>query len=418
MMGTFRIITVALATVGTLAVQVAAQQDNETALEHQRRIYSAHTIENFDDGGPVSHYVWKNFPAFYNHATIARTKSERPLEKAFSSNVTGFRVSEKETLDQHVQNNPFVDGVVVLSHGKIVYEAYPRMNNYDRHIGWSVTKVYISTALAALEHQGRVDVSKPVEVYVPELSGSAWQGISVRDIVNMASGIDCRDADGYQNTGTCIYRYEESLDLTAPHNTPTTTLEHLRSMTLHRDPNTVYEYVSPNTYVTGLIIENVTGLPLSKALQNLLWDKIGAEADGMMMISKTGKALAHSGLSARLRDIARFGQAFTAPATIGVVGTGHLNDLQSANGIRFNTEQTARHARIFRNDTPTHAAWQWDMIWTDGSAFKGGYSGQGIYIDPARDLVVAFFGTSGTSGESHDLTRIARALSLSNLPTR
>ncbi len=51
--------------------------------------------------------------------------------------------------------------------------------------------------------------------YLPELVGSDWQEISLRDIVNMASGMDCLGSDGYQNTETCIYLYEESLGPTA-----------------------------------------------------------------------------------------------------------------------------------------------------------------------------------------------------------
>ena len=406
-----------VAAIFAVSMSVAAQDDDKTALEKKRDIYSEYTPDNFDDGGPVSHYVWKNFSAFFPHAVIARTTSERPLTNAPLQSVANFPVTidgTETTLDAYVASSPLIDGMIVLSGGKVVYEAYPRMKAHDRHLGWSVTKVYISTALAALEKQGKVNVDLPVETYVKALAGSDWAGISVRNIVNMASGIACLDSDGYQNTSSCIYQYEETLGLTAPYNPPVDTLELIKSMKRYRAANTKYEYVSPDTYVSGLVIESITGQPLPAALQSLIWDRVGAEADGLMMISPKGNTAAHAGLSARLRDVARFGQVFTGDG-FGVIDNNHLSDLRSKNGIEFGPEQLFRLNETWDGDAPTHAAWQWDMIWADGTMFKGGYSGQGIFVAPERDIVIAFYGTANTEGNSHDLLKISRQLATSEV---
>lgn len=401
----------------SIAATTAAQDADDSALENKREIYRKYTPDNFDDGGEISHYVWKNFPAFFPHAVIARTGPERPLTSAPNLDVANFSVTTDgtdTTLDAYVKANPNIDGMIVMAGGKIVYEAYPRMKPYDRHLGWSVTKVYVSTTLAALEKQGMFDVDKPVETYVPALSRTDWAGISVRDIVNMTSGIACLDSDGYQNTSSCIYQYEETLGLTAPHNPPVDTLDLIKSMKRYRAANTKYEYVSADTYVSGLVIESITGKPLTEALQSLIWDKVGAEADGLMMISPKGNTAAHAGLSARLRDIARFGQIFTND-DFGVVSKDHLTDLRSKNGIEFSPEQLFRLKETWADDAPTHAAWQWDMIWPDGMMFKGGYSGQGIFVAPERDIVIAFFGTADTEGNSHDLLKVSRQLATSGI---
>ncbi len=394
-----------------------SQDKRDTELENQRAVYKKYTSDNFDDGGAISHYVWKNFPAFFPHDTILRTNAIRPLTTTPRDDVAALEVDaegETTTLNDYVVESPLVDGMIVLAGGQVVYEAYPRMKPYERHLGWSVTKVVVGAALAALEHQGKVDVDQPVETYVPDLRRTAWEGISVRNIVNMASGIACLDAEGYQNTDGCIYRYEESLGLTARHNEPVDTIDLLKGMRRHRAAATKYEYVSADTFVSGLVVENVSGQPLASAIKSLLWDKTGAEADGMMMISPEGRAAAHAGLSARLRDIARFGQLYTRGG-MDAVGADHLTDLRSRNGIRFSPEQLFRLNEQFPEDAPTHAAWQWDMIWQDGSMFKGGYSGQGLYVDPDRDLIVAFYGTADTRGRSNDLLMIARQLSQSGL---
>ena len=399
-------------------IDAAAHDGDKTALEKKREIYHEYTPDNFDDGGPVSHYVWKNFPAFFPHAVIARTASARSLTNAPMQSVGNFPVTVDDTettLDAYVTGSPLIDGMIVLSGGKVVYEAYPRMKAHDRHLGWSVTKVYISTALAALEMQGKVDVDLPIETYVEALARTDWAGISVRNIVNMASGIACLDSDGYQNTSSCIYQYEETLGLTAPYNPPVDTLDLIKSMTRYRAANTKYEYVSPDTYVSGLVIENVTGQPLPAALQSLIWGRVGAEADGLIMVSPKGNSAAHAGLSARLRDVARFGQVFTGDGFFGVIGSNHLSDLRSNNGIEFGPEQLFRLKETWGEDAPTHAAWQWDMIWPDGMMFKGGYSGQGIFVAPEQDIVIAFFGTANTEGRSHDLLEISRQLATSRV---
>jgi CubicO group peptidase (beta-lactamase class C family) len=403
--------------VAVISPNVYGQEADKDTLEHREKIYGDYTPENFDDGGPISHYVWKNFPAFFPHDTIARTTPERTLTSAIRPDIAAFTIKHSDTekpLDTYVQTSPLIDGMIILADGKIVYETYPRMQSHQRHITWSVSKVFISTALAALEHQGKIDMDAAVETYVPELKRTDWADISVRNIINMASGMACLDSDGYQDTNTCIYRYEESLGLTAPTNEPMSSLDVIRSIRRYRTANTKYEYASPNTYVASLVIENITQQPLAIALQNLLWANIGAEADGMMMISPKGKAAAHGGISARLRDIARFGQIFTNPANA-IVGMNHLTDLRSTNGIAFSPEQVFRLNKIFTDDVPSHAAWQWDMIWPDGAMFKGGYSGQGLFIDPDKGVVIAFFGTASLEGKSNELLPIARQLTQAGL---
>ena len=387
---------------------------SQTSLDTVRGVYQQYTPENFDDGGQISHYVWKNFASFFPQATIARTRPERSLPSSPDSALTSATVETESGLSHfgaYVEGNPFIDGVIVLAEGRILFESYPNMKAYDRHLGWSITKVVVSTALAALESQGRVNVDRAVSDYLPELVGSDWQEISLRDIVNMASGMDCLDSDGYQNTETCIYRYEESLGLTAAVNPEQSTLENLRSMRQHRPAGEKYEYVSADTFVTGLVIESITGQPLWLALQELIWDQIGAEADALMMISPAGMPASHGGLSARLRDLARFGEVFTADDALGVVSASHLADLASGRGVAFDAAQVTQLARRFNQDVPKKAAWQWDMIWDDGAMFKGGYSGQGIFVDPGRDIVAVWYGTSGTDGQSHQLLPLIRKLS-------
>ena len=392
-----------------------------TAEEH-RAMFEAITPENFDDGGAISRYVWKNTPAFYGMATIPRTGPARELPQALRSDVADLELEldgDRITLDRYVQGSPLVDSIIVLHRGAVVYEAYTNMEPWDRHYTWSVGKVYASTALAILEAKERVDVELAVENYLPELAGTAWEGTTVRNIVNMASGIDCRDSDGYQNTNTCIYRFEETLNLTAPvrEDIPSTT-EALRGMDRRGPQGELNEYVSANTHVTGLIVERIHGAPYWIALQELIFDRIGPEADAFHFVSKAGVPAVHGGLFLRLRDVAKFGELFIPSSGLGHDLTGHFDDLRSDKGIVLSEATRTRFAEsnpALANDPPTHAAWQWDRIWSDGGMYKGGYSGQGLYVDPDRELVVAFFGTADTDFKRNELMSAARQLAVSGL---
>ena len=314
-----------------------------------------------------------------------------------------------------MEKNPHVDGLLVLHKGEIVFEAYPRMETHERHLTWSVTKVVVGTALAALQAKGQADMQAPVEQYLPELANTAWAGTRLQDIANMASGIDCLDSDGYHNSDACIYRYEETLGITPRVNPEISTTDAIKAMKRRGEPGQQFEYVSANTFVLGRVIEDITDKPLWQALQDILWENIGAEADALLTVSSAGQAYASGGLNMRLRDLARFGQIFTANTELGVVPSSHLEDLRTGDKVPFTSSDLESFDKQFQGEPPSHAAWQWDMIWSDGDMFKAGYSGQGIYISPSRELVMVHFGTHGTDDIEHSLLEIERQLSTSEL---
>jgi CubicO group peptidase (beta-lactamase class C family) len=289
------------------------------------------------------------------------------------------------------------------------------MQPWQRHFAWSVTKVLTSTTLAVLVERGEVDMQAPVDRYLPALKDSAWAGIPVQHIADMASGIDCLDSDGYQDKTTCVYTMEESLGITAATGREPNFITHLQGMQMHREAGRKNEYVSANTNVLGLVIEAVTGMPYAQAVAELIWNPIGAEADALMAISANGYVYASGGLHARLRDVARFGQVFTAADTLGVLTPVGVAAMQSG-GVSLGKEAQQYLQNVFAGDVPTRASWQWDMVWDDGAMFKSGYDGQGLYVDPARNLVLAWFGTGlNYSATTNMMLPVARQLAQSTL---
>lgn len=379
-----------------------------------RERFRSVTPTTFDTGGAVARQFHLEAPAWLEMMTIARTRDARALPVAIRPDVAALEIrhgEERSALGSYVETNPFVDGVIVLHEGRVVFEAYPRMAPWQRHFSWSVSKVVTSTLLGALVAQGRIDMDRNVTAYLPMLVDTAWDGIALRDIANMASGIDCRDADGYQTPTTCIYRLEEALGVTAPTGYDGGLEAHLRAMTRRGPAGKRNEYLSANTILLGLVIEAVTGKPFARAAQDLLWTPMGAEADGFVSISPEGFAYTSGGVTLRLRDLARFGELLVRPEQFGVLTPAIVADMQGPRGIPLTAERLADLTDAFPDDLPLRAGWQWDLVWADGGMFKGGYSGQGLYVDPARDLVVAWFGSGDDYGSTtHALRDIARQL--------
>jgi len=151
------------------------------------------TVENWDKGGALSHWVYTHVSEVFPSAVVRRGGAIVDLPVELKSEIGALKLKNadgsEQTLDQFV-NNGAVDGCLVVHAGKIVYEKYPTIQPDDLHIIMSVTKAVVLAALAILEDQGKIDLEKPVENFLPELKGSDWAGTRLRDLVDMRSGME------------------------------------------------------------------------------------------------------------------------------------------------------------------------------------------------------------------------------------
>ncbi len=293
-------------------------------------------------------------------------------------------------------------GVVVVHKGKIVFEDYPRMREYEKPIWWSVTKVFSSTLIAILEDRGLVDVTKPVEFYVPELATSDFKGVTVENVLDMASGVDCPDANYVR--GTCYYEFEASLGDAVrsdkSYDTPYEALANMRPGTW-ADQGVGFDYSGANTFVLSWIVERVMNMPFQDAVSSEIWMKMGAEGDASIYAARNGVALSTGGLLAKARDMARFGMLFTPSASQlvdePVISERYLKRIQ--NGRRELVER-ARGWNGHVPDNISHTAYQWDVIYKNGDIFKGGWAGQGLIINAEKDLVAVYLGYSKDADNS------------------
>lgn len=350
------------------------------------------------------------------YSVISRAGNIRELPSNFREDVANFSTetySDTASLKNYVSNSN-TDGLIIIHKGEIVFEAYPRMEREDKHLSFSITKIYVSTLIAILEDRDILDVSKPVDFYMPELKNSAWDGIPVIDILDMCSGINCREKeeDSYNNPNSCFMRFFAAIGFHGEKNSLDNPVDFLLTMDKFEENGLKYDYTGVNTWVLSQLIERVSGQNFAEILSSEIWQIMGAESDAQILIGESGSAITPMGMSSTLRDLARFGLLFTPSGqkdSSGIISEAYLDKIRYggrpelfASGYGFNH---------FNDETViSHNTYQWDHVTLEGDFFKSGYGGQGLYISPSLDLVIAFFGTRrGTSG-SNDLPEISRQM--------
>jgi CubicO group peptidase (beta-lactamase class C family) len=369
-------------------------------------------------------YTLQRTAEFFPQAVIPRSGPHAVLTLAPTPAVGQLVVETpgfgKLPLDQFLEKSQ-TDAFIVVHRGKIVYEQYPRLAPSAKHLFWSVTKTFAGLLVAQLEAEGRVQADKPIETYVPELVNTAWSGTPVLDVLDQASGMDALEddeANTWERPELAVFQYESSLGLLPK--TPAaerSTYDIVAAIRRLRPSGERFEYLSVNTFVLGWLVERVTGKPYVDALAERIWSRIGADADALLVVSpRTGAPASHGGISGTLRDLARYGLLYTpswaSVASARVVPEDYLRKVQKGGRPQL-LERAAPGSKEAGGDgvePARYSTYQWDAVWADGDFFKYGFRGQGLYVSPSRDLVVAFFGT-----ERQSQVRYARALARSGL---
>lgn len=393
------------------------------SIEQAAAFRNAWTMDNWDNGGPLMRYVFLNMPEFWNHSIISRAGNIRRLPVNPRPDVARFVTTTdagRKPLDDYVRDST-VNGAIVLHQGQIVYEAYPRMRAEDKHLYMSVSKIHAATAIAILEDRELIDVSKSVGMYLPSLRDSGWGEVAIQDVLDMASGIGCLEGEegAYSNPQRCYYQYEASLGwLRATEDTMDSPFEFMATLASHRPAGEAFEYTSPNTFILGWLAESISGRPYAEFISSEIWKKMGAESDSVIVAPRRGVPIASGGISSTLRDLARFGLLFTPSGRHGaqpVISDAFLEKIQKGGRPEIFNATNEDEDREVDGERPRHNSYQWDFVMSDGDFFKGGFGGQGLYISPSRDLVIAFFGTFDADEQGHEMTRVARQLAKSEL---
>ena len=369
-------------------------------------------------GGDYARYIFLNPSEFWLTSTLSPAGEVRLLPEAYNQEVASLTVKTQpgETTVANYVSNSNIDGAIVVHKGKILFEDYPRMSAGDLHIWFSVSKTFVSTAVAILEDQGLIDANEPIETYLTDLQGTAWEGIRIIDILDMASGIDCPER--HQERDNCFWSFYAGLGWPQTDRTEANPWDAYKSMGRARAPGESFEYTSINTELLNRLVTFVSGQRFADFVEANIWQRMGARSAGQLISTRNGNAFSAGGAVTTLRDLARYGLLFTPSGRKEpdpVISDSYLAKIHDPRRYDLYS-RSQREARATRGDDSfSHNSYQWDWVSTEGDFSKGGAGGQGLYVSPSRDLVIAWFGTPDEDGRANSMSAIARQLATSDL---
>lgn len=264
-------------------------------------------------------------------------------------------------------------GLVILQDGKIRLERYGLgFEAKGRWTSFSVAKSFTSTLVGAAIKDGAIkSLEDNISLYIPDLRGSAYDGVSVRQLLTMSTGV--RWNEDYEDPNSDVSRFNNA----EPEPGMDATVSYMRKLPRAHPPGTVWHYSTGETNLIGVLVSSATKKPLAQYLQEKIWQPAGMEAPATWLLGKTGHEIAGCCLQAETRDFARFG--------LFVLAGGATRGQQIVPPDWFAMATTKR----IDIGEPGHGyGFQW---WTydDGSVAAQGIFGQGIFIDPKRHLVIA-----------------------------
>ena len=272
-------------------------------------------------------------------------------------------------------------GLMILHKNSIVYTDYQNgMREDSVHVSWSMAKSFVAALVGiALEEKLFSSIEDPITKYLPQFKNSAYDGVRIKDILQMATGVgfneDYRDFNSDINRFGRHFALGKSLEAFA------------MGLKRTREPGTYHHYVSLNTQVLGILVSKVSGKSLSEYLKEKIWEPVGMQDNAYWVIDKTGMEMALGGLNVSLRDYAKFGLLFA--------NNGFWNGKQiiPEAWIKASYHMDAPHLQPGDNPA-SHDRFGYGLQWwrpefPKGDYFACGIYNQFIYIHPEKQLVIA-----------------------------
>ncbi len=380
------------------AIPTAAQTDPVTLGWMIGSPPPANKVIRFADGSfysfPKFRWTFSNARQMGPTTNVSRgIGAPAPLPRAERDDIdavsfTPLGKTEPMTWAQSLGAN-YTDGIVVLHKGRVVYERYFGALKADgQHLAHSVTKSFFGTIGAALVAEGKLDPNAPVSQYVPELKDSAFGDATIRQLLDMRTGL--KYSENYADPKAEIWDHVRAgsvLPRPPGYAGPQTFYEFLQTVKKEGEHGGTFAYKTVNSDALGWVIRRVTGKSISENLSERVWRKLGMEQDAYFSVDTVGNEFAGGGLNSGTRDLARFGEMMR--------NDGRFNGEQiipkaAIDDIRQGSDRAAFPSANY----PTLPGWSYRNMWWVSNNDHGAYAargvhGQTVYIDPKAEMVIA-----------------------------
>ncbi|MEE4246341.1 MAG: serine hydrolase [Kangiellaceae bacterium] len=289
----------------------------------------------------------------------------------------------RESLDAN-----YTDGMLILHNNKIVYENYRGcLSETGKHAAMSMTKSMTGLLAEILVAEGKLDDTAKVATIIPELKQSAFGDATVRQVMDMTTGLAY--SEDYSNPKADIWVYSAAANpLPKPkgYQGPNGYFEYLQTVKKQGEHGQAFAYKTINTDALGWIVSRVSGKKVSELLSERIWSKMGAEQDAYMTVDGIGTPFAGGGLTAGLRDLGRLGLL--------MLNNGEFNNQQLfpakvVGSIRDGGDKKNFAKAGYKSLEGGSYKSMWWLFHNDNGAYAArGVHGQTIYVDPKAQMVI------------------------------
>ena len=277
-------------------------------------------------------------------------------------------------------------GLLVLKDGKIVYEDYWLGHAQEKqHISFSVAKSFVSALMGIAIEEGFVtSIEQAVTEYVPELVGSGYDGVSIKNVLQMSSGVafneDYGDFNSDINRFSRATAFGTSLD------------DFSASLVREKKPGTYHHYVSIDTQVLGMVLTRATGKSLTHYLSEKIWQPLGMEHQAFWLTDDYDMELALGGLNVSLRDYAKLGWLYLNQGAW-TDNQGNTQQIVPKQWVVDSITADAPHLVAGENNPASSSTFGYGYQWWLPLGAEDEFSAQGIYnqyiyVDPDQKLVI------------------------------
>ena len=358
-------------------------------------------------------------------ATVAVRRGDAPrLSFGAPDHDDAAAIDELAFTDMHGRQRRFdaalfdtyTDGIVVLHRGRLVYERYfGALEPHIPHSCFSITKSYAATLCASLVHERILDDTKTIPHYLPEMRGTAYEDATLRQVMDMQTGLDYTEVYAERSSGIWDYARAAGLRPRPPgYAGPATSCDYLRTLRKQGAHAQAFAYKTVNTEVMCWVMARATGQSLDEMLHERLWSPLGCEEDGYIVVDPAGMPMGGGGLSASLRDLARFGELMRRE------GEWHGRQLIAAAAVAEvrSGDDPAKFAKAGYTLLPDYSYRNmWWVSHNELGAFEGrGIHGQRLYVAPLAEMVVARFASHPVaSSAANDPITVPQFLALGRM---
>ncbi|MCB9962269.1 MAG: beta-lactamase family protein [Hyphomonas sp.] len=286
--------------------------------------------------------------------------------------------------------------LLVLKDGAVRFEDYWLTGGREvQWISMSVAKSFISALIGIALEEGRLNsLDDAISDYVPGLRGSGYDGVSIRHVLQMSSGVRWRE--DYADPDSEISRMSAAL-------APGGSLDaFMATMVREFEPGTVCQYSSADTQALGMLLRAVTGESIAANMQEKLCEPLGMEAPSFWIVDAQGTEMAFAGILMTARDFAKIGELYRNG------GAWQGRQIVPAAYVAASTRLSAPHlapGKPLVGGYPFGLGYGYQWWLPDGN--RGEFSAIGVYnqyvyVDPSRGVVIVKLSANPAYGTSHD----------------